>query len=278
VRFVFAVLLWVLTTAAFAVTVTAAWAQARVVDENGYVALAAPAASDAQVRQAIAGELTTQIVTLAENQGNWVSESTVAEMATAYTDSPKFRADFDSVNRMAHQWLFTDSAQAQRDSAGRWQIDLAPMIKSLVPQGISIKTPESVKVAITDETLGGLTPGRLAPIARFGQVAVWIGVGLTLILAGLTQLAVKSRSKGLAALGVSGLLVGAAGWAGLEIGQQHLHGPLTRVTGDLRVVTDQLLNQAVGNAHHWLSLTMAAGGLLIAVGVVSAVLGGLLRR
>ncbi|EIC71313.1 hypothetical protein PP564_00180 [Mycobacteroides abscessus] len=277
-RFLFAALLWLLTTAALAVTIAAAWAQSRLVDENGYAALTAPAAADPRVQHAIAGELTTQIVSLGKKQGSRVDESQVAELVASYTSGPRFEADFGSVNRMAHQWLFTNSSSAQRDSQGGWQIDIAPMIKSLAPQGLSIKAPETLKVSVTDDKLAGLTPGRLVPVARFGQLAVWIFFGLTLVLAGLTQLAVRSRAKGLAGLGISALLVGAAGWAGLEIGRSYLDRPLSRVTGNVRDVADSLVTAAVGNAHHWLSLTMAAGGLVIVIGVVSGLLGALLRR
>lgn len=277
-RFLFAVLLWLLTTAALALTVTAAWTQSRIVDENGYVALTAPAADDPRVQRAIAGELTTQIVSLGKKQGSRVNETQVAELTATYTGGPQFRADFASANRMAHQWLFTNSNSAQRDSQGSLQIDVAPMIKSLVPQGLSIKAPETLKVSVTDDNLAGLTPGRLVQVARFGQLAVWISFGLTLVLAGLTQLAVRSRAKGLVGLGISALLVGTAGWAGLEIGRRYLDRPLNRVNDNLRDVADSLVTQAVGNAHHWLSLTMAAGGLVIVVGVVSGLVGGLLRR
>ncbi|OAT70296.1 hypothetical protein AWB85_02705 [Mycobacteroides immunogenum] len=277
-RFLFAVLLWLLTTAALAVTITAAWTQSRIVDENGYVALTAPAAADPRVQQAIAEELTTQIVSLSKKQGSRVNETQVAELTASYTSGPQFQADFASVNRMAHQWLFTNSSSAQRDSQGGWQIDVAPMIKSVVPQGLSVKAPETLKVSVTEDKLAGLTPGRLVPVARFGQLAVWIAFGLTLILAGLTQLAVHSRAKGLAGLGISALLVGAAGWAGLEIGRRYLERPLSRVTGDLREVADGVVTAAVSNAHHWLSLTMAVGGLVIVIGVVSGLVGGLLRR
>ena len=277
-RFLFAVLLWLLTTAALALTVTAAWTQSRIVDENGYVALTAPAADDPRVQRAIAGELTTQIVSLGKKQGSRVNETQVAELTATYTGGPQFRADFASANRMAHQWLFTNSNSAQRDSQGSWQIDVAPMIKSLLPQGLSIKAPETLKVSVTDDNLAGLTPGRLVQVARFGQLAVWISFGLTLVLAGLTQLAVRSRAKGLVGLGISALLVGTAGWAGLEIGRRYLDRPLNRVNDNLRDVADSLVTQAIGNAHHWLSLTMAAGGLVIVVGVVSGLVGGLLRR
>lgn len=82
-RFLFAALLWLLTTAALAVTIAAAWAQSRLVDENGYAALTAPAAADPRVQHAIAGELTTQIVSLGKKQGSRVDESQVAELVAS---------------------------------------------------------------------------------------------------------------------------------------------------------------------------------------------------
>lgn len=120
-RFLFAVLLWLLTTAALAVTIAAAWAQSRLVDENGYAALTAPAAADLRVQHAIAGELTTQIVSLSKKQGSRVDESQVAELVASYTSGPQFEADFGSVNRMAHQWLFTNSSPRSviRGAGGR---------------------------------------------------------------------------------------------------------------------------------------------------------------
>jgi hypothetical protein len=59
-------LLWLVTTAALAVAVPAAWAQKTLVNEDGYAALALKAATDAKLQQAMASVLTTQAVSLAE--------------------------------------------------------------------------------------------------------------------------------------------------------------------------------------------------------------------
>ena len=45
------------------------WAQKNVVDANGYAAFAQSAAKDPKLQQAMASELTTQIVSLASNEG-----------------------------------------------------------------------------------------------------------------------------------------------------------------------------------------------------------------
>ena len=48
------------------------------------------------------------------------------------------------------------------------------------------------------------------------------------VFALLTLATARSRGKALAALGVSALLVGAAGWAGFEVGRRYIDDALNR--------------------------------------------------
>ena len=100
---------------------------------------------------------------------------------------------------------------------------------------------------------------------------------LTGIAALLTLAAARSRGKALAALGVSALLVGAAGWAGLEVGRRYVDDALNNTTGDIRTVADVMVDTAEVSLHHWFNLTLAAGGVLAVFGVLVSVL-GVLRR
>ena len=68
-RFVLTALMWLVTTIALAVALPAAWAQQNVVDSDGYAAFSQRAAADPALQQAVAVELTTQLVTLAANSG-----------------------------------------------------------------------------------------------------------------------------------------------------------------------------------------------------------------
>jgi hypothetical protein len=88
----------------------------------------------------------------------------------------------------------------------------------------------------------------------------------------------RSRGKGLVALGVSALLVGAAGWAALEVSQRYVTDALNQTAGDIRQVADVMVAQADASMHHWLNLTLAAGGVLVVFGVAVSLLGGLRRR
>ena len=126
-RFVATLLMWLITTAALAVAVPTMWAQHHVVDEAGYVALAQQAATDRPLQDAMASELTDQLVTLAANSGYDVSGDLLRGAATAYTRGAAFPGQFATANRIVHRWMFTDSAQ-QSDASGRWEIDLSPML------------------------------------------------------------------------------------------------------------------------------------------------------
>ena len=93
-RFLAAVLLWLLTTAALAVAVPAVWAQHNVVDEGGYSVLATSAARDPAVQTAMAAELTAQLVRLADHSGYDVSPDLLGGAAALYTRSSAFPGQF----------------------------------------------------------------------------------------------------------------------------------------------------------------------------------------
>ena len=89
--------------------------------------------------------------------------------------------------------------------------------------------------------------------------------------------AARSRGKALTALGVSALLVGAAGWAAIEVGHRFIDSALSRTTGDIRTVAEVMVAHAEGSLHQWLNVTLLAGGALIVLGVITAIIGGVLR-
>ncbi len=80
-RFVMTLFLWVLTTILLAVAVPSAWVQKNVIDQQGYSAFAAAAATDPQLQQAVAGELTTQVQSLAAKNGSDVDSRQIRAVA-----------------------------------------------------------------------------------------------------------------------------------------------------------------------------------------------------
>jgi hypothetical protein len=271
-------LLWLVTTVALAVAVPTGWAQKTLVNEDGYAALAQKAAVDPQLRDAMASELTTQVVALGDRRGFNVNESLAQGVASAYTASPGFPGQFAQANRIAHRWVFNEPPS--QSSQDRWPVDLAPMLKDTAFQQMlsiwNIEVPTTVDVPVT--ATDGVRPGQLHRVATFGPwVAIAAGV-LTGVFALLTLVAARRRGKALASLGVSALLVGAGGWAALEMGRRYLDDALNRTTGDMRKIADVMLAHAEGSLHQWLNLTLAAGGVLVVFGVIVTMLGSLRRR
>jgi hypothetical protein len=281
VRFVATVFLWLVTTVALAVAVPTAWAQKNVVDENGYSALATSAAKEPQLQQAMANVLGTQLKKLVEGTGYDVSTDLLRSAAGTYTASAVFPGQFAQANRIAHRWMFTDAVQ-QSDASGRWQVDLSPMLSDSsfrqTLEQVGIRAPSTLEVPLTENLSDSVRPGQLRQLSTWGP---WVSVGATIltgVLALLMLAMAGSRGKALAALGVSALLVGAAGWAGLEVAQRYINTALDRTTGDVRQVADAMVNHAEGSLHQWLNLTLAAGGVLVVFGVVVSMLGGLRRK
>ena len=280
-RFVATVFLWLVTTVALAAAVPAMWAQHNVVDTNGYAAFAQSAATDPKLQQAMASELTTQIVSLASTKGYDLNPDLVRGVTSAYTQNAGFPGQFAQANRIVHTWMFTDEIRRQQGSGDRWLIDIAPMLSDPSLRqtlgNLNLDVPDNLTVPITVSDTS-MQPGQLRLLARWGP---WVSVGiavLTGVFALLTLATARSRGKALAALGVSALLVGAAGWAGLEVARGFVNRALDRTTGDIRQIAEAMVNHAEDSMHQWLNLTLAAGGGLVVLGVLAAMLRGLRRR
>ncbi|MGE2717320.1 hypothetical protein ACQI4L_24955 [Mycolicibacterium litorale] len=278
-RFVLTALLWLLTTVLLAVAVPAVWAQQHLVSEQGYAELAASAATDVRLQDAMADELTTQITALTADRGYSLNEMLVHQVAGAYTGNAGFPGQFAQANRIAHRWMFTDDIP-HADADDQWLIDIAPMLSdpslSATLGDLDLDVPDTLMVPVTAPS-PELRPGRLQAVATWGP---WVSTGaavLTGTIALLTLAASRRRGKGLAALGVSALLVGAAGWAGLEVANRHIVAALDRAEGNFRQIAEVMVDHAEDSLHHWLNMTLIAGLALVVTGAVASMLGGLRR-
>lgn len=273
-------LLWLLTTVVLAVAVPAAWAQRNLVDENGYAALAQQAAGDPALQSAMAGELTTRTMTLIAEHGGArypVDSSEVHDAAAVFTGGPSFPPLFATANRAAHRWLFADAG-----SGDSWAIDVAPMLNdSAFAQILSehnVKVPATLTVPLTASVPHSLRQGELSRVAAWGNWASLGAAALCGVCALLTLLAARRRGKALTSLGVSALLVGAAGWVGIEVAGRYLNDALNRTTGDIRQIADIMVRGAESGMREWLNLTLAAGAGLVVFGVIVAMLGSLVKK
>jgi hypothetical protein len=287
VRFAVTVMLWLAATAALVLAVPAGWAQLNIVDEDGYAAVARKAAGDPALQSAAAAELTTRAMALIAARGahgaskHPVEGAQVHEIAAAFTAGPSFPPLFADANRAAHRYLFSQPV-SQASSGDSWVIDVAPMLKdSAFAQVLSshnVTVPATLTVPLTVSLSGqSVRQGQLSRLAAWGP---WVSLGAA-VLSGffglLTLAAARRRGKALTSLGVSALLVGAAGWAGIEIGSRYLNDALTGTTGDIRQIADVMVRHAEAGMHFWLNLTLIAGVVLAGLGVLVAILGSVLR-
>lgn len=285
-RFVAAVVkaaLWLATAVALAVAIPAGWLQCNVVNEAGYAALAQRAAGDPALQSAAADELSNRAMALiaAHNGGRQpVDSAELREAAAEFTAGPAFPALFAQANRAAHRWLFTTGGDGQS-----WAIDVAPMLRDASLQRVlsshNVKVPATLTVPLTasvPSAHGPLRQGRLSPLATWGP---WVSIGaaaLSGVCALLTLAAARRRGKGLTGLGICALLVGAGGWAGIEIAGRYVNDALNHATGDVHRIAEVMVGHAEAGLHQWLNLTLLAGAALVIVGVLVAVLGSLWRK
>jgi len=279
VRFALAALLWLCSTVALAVAVPTVWTQTHVVDVNGYTAMAREAAGDKTLQAAVAAELATRATVLIKQHGGHVDSAQIHSVAAGYTAGPDFPGQFADANRLAHDWMF--SGAHTQSEGNEWVVDLAGMLKDTAFDALltdnNVKVPETVRVPVTVSTPKMLRPGVLRPLARWG---LWASVGvvaLTGITALLTLVAVRSRGRGLAALGVSALIVGAAGWVAIELARYPLNDTLNNTTGGIRGIADVMVGRAESSLHDWLDVTLVTGGGLVLLGVLVAGLRSLRR-
>ena len=274
-RTVAAVLMWFVTTALLAVAVPAVWAQQNLVDGAGYSALAQKAAADPELQSAMATELTTRVGLL----GSGVDSTIVSRIAAAYTASTVFPGQFAIANGFAHRWLFTDTVASSVDPQGRWVIDLAPMLSdaafSQTLRDYNITVGSAVPMPLTDSAPAELRPGALREV---GMWAPWVSMGVAVFAAAsalLTIYLARNRGRILAALGISALIVGAAGWAAIEFAQHRVRDALNQTSGNLRTVADVMVATVEDSMHQWLNVTLIVGGGLVIIGVIVGLLSSL---
>ena len=276
-RFALTALLWLCATVALAIAVPTVWMQAHVVDVNGYTTMARKAAGNKALQAAVAAELATKATVLINQHSHHVDSAQVHAVAAGYTAGPDFPAQFADANRLAHDWMFTGAhAQSEGD---QWVVDLAGMLKDTAFEQLlatyNVQVPDTVRVPVTVSTPKVLQPGQLRPLAAWG---LWASIGVVVVTglcALLTLAAARSRGRALASLGISALLVGAAGWAAIELARYPINDTLNNTTGGIRGIADVMVGQAESSLHDWLDLTLAAGGALVVVGVLVAAFGSL---
>ncbi|APD84392.1 hypothetical protein AN480_23970 [Mycobacterium intracellulare subsp. chimaera] len=282
-RFAASVLLWLITTLALAVAIPAAWTQVHVVDADGYAALARGAAADPDLQSAMAAELTTRAMALIAEHGGGrypVDSSEVHDAASAFPAGPAFPPLFAQANRAAHGWLFGDPGSGE--NGDQWAVDVAPMLgdDSIRPllSRYNVTVPAKLAVPLTVSMPQAMRQGRLSRLSAHAGRRAPARQGAQQPGGVRPARRARRRGKALSSLGVSALLVGAAGWAGLEVAGRYVDKALNRTTGDIRRVAEAMVGHAEAGLHQWLNVTLLAGAALVGLGVVVAMVGSLWKK
>lgn len=82
-----------------------------------------------------------------------------------------------------------------------------------------------------------------------------------------------SRGAAVIALGMSTLVAGAVGWAGIEVARRQLERALNPMTGDIRALAQAMPAHAEERQHVWLLITLIAGVGLVVLGVITRAIG-----
>ena len=200
-----------------------------VVDADGYAAFAQSAATDPGLQQAMASELTTQMVTLAANSGYDVRPTWCAERRRRTPGAPAFPASSPPANRIAHRWMFTDTASSDRIRGPLGDRPRADAGRQFVPAdvaGLRHQGADQPAGPVDRERACGVAARTAAARGHVGSVGQRRRGLARRCVRAADHCAARGRGKAIAALGVSGLLVGAAGWAGLEVGRRYVSNAL----------------------------------------------------
>ena len=139
--------------------------------------------------------------------------------------------------------------------------------------GYNVKAPAKLTVPLTVSVPAmsqSLRQGQLNRLANWGP---WVSVGAAAVSAGcgfLLLLAARRRGKALTSVGISVLLIGGAGWAGIEVADGRINDALNRTTGNIRQVAEVMVRYAEASLHEWLNLTLTAGAALVGLGLLVA--------
>ncbi|MBT2531985.1 hypothetical protein J7E83_07575 [Arthrobacter sp. ISL-48] len=262
-----AVILGVLLSA---VAVPAIWLDRNVVQEDGFVALAAPLGKDGAFQQRLAASAVGTIDTGAIPQALAGLVQPVLEAAAgSLAGLPGYQAAWEETLRRSHRLSFADprTLPPEANSTTSLTLDVAPLVALGVQEisrasGLQLDAPNQTLINIGQSSQRQLVE-RLSAYAPMGYIlAIAAGVAFALAL-----LSARRRWAVLFSAGVAGLLL-----AGLWTSGSQLAGDAVRGAASGNGVADMFKNEFVAAASHnfstWIQATAITSGVLLVAGVV----------
>ena len=262
-----AVILGVLLSA---VAVPAIWVDRNIVQEDGFVALAAPLGKDDSFQQRLAAAAVGTIDTGAIPEALAGPVQPVLDAAAgSLTRLPGYPAAWDETLRKSHRLSFADprSLPPEVASTTSLTLDVAPLVALATEEiskatGLPLDSPDQTLINIGQSNQRQLIE-RVSAYAPMGY-SLAIGAGIALLLA---LVAARRRWAVIFNAGFAALLLAGLWTAGSQLARDAVLG-----TASGNEVADMFKNEfatAASNSFQtWVLAAVIAGGVLLVAGIV----------
>ena len=252
-----------------AVAVPAIWLDRNVVQEDGFVALSAPLARDADFQQRLAAAAVGTIDTSSVPDALMGLVQPVVEAAAgSLTGLPGYQAAWEETLRKSHRLSFADPASlpAEADSSSL-TLDVAPLVALATEElsgttGLPLDAPGQTLINVGEPEQRQWIE-RLSAYAPLGySLAIGAGIAFALALVSARRRWTVIFSAGVGALLLAGL------WT---FGSQLVRDAVVGTASGNEVADmfkDAFVVAGSGSFQSWASGTAVAGGVLLAAGVV----------
>lgn len=258
------------------VALPSAWLAVNLVDENGFVELASPLADDAgftgSLAQTLAEEATDS--TDVPPEAAETVRPIVEDLAQEITELANFDSAWQETLRRSHSLtLAEEQFPAGADPQAAFILDIAPLVGLVTEQvggqlGFDIPAPEQTLVNVGGPEERGVVERAEQAAGLWPVLAAAAGAGILIALAFAHR-----RSTTLALTGLGILLGGAGLWLGAGFAAGAVAGSAGGNTVS-EVFTEALATRAAADFQEWCLAALAAGILLLALGIAGRLLRG----
>lgn len=253
-----------------ALAVPAIWLDRNVVQEDGFVALAAPLGQDAEFQQRLAAAAVGTIDMGAIPNALAGMVAPVLEAAAgSLTEVPGYPAAWEETLRKSHRLSFAGPAAvpAGPDSPSSLTLDVAPLVALAMGElarttGLPLTAPEETLINVGEPEQRQLVE-RVSAYAPLGYpLAIGAGIAFALALVSARRRWTVVFSVGLAALALAAL------WgAGSQLARDALLGTASG-NGLADMFKDAFVAAASSSFQSWIGGAAMTGGVLVAAALV----------
>jgi hypothetical protein len=256
-----------------AVAIPAIWADRNIVQEDGFVALAAPLGQDAEFQQRLAVATVGTIDTGAIPDALAGVVKPVLEAAAGkLTGLPGYPAAWEETLRKSHRLSFADPASLppEADTSSSLTLDVAPLVALATEElsratGLPLDAPDQTLISVGQSDQRQLIE-RLSAYAPLGYPLA-IGAGIAFALALVTA---RRRWSVLVSVGFGALVLAGLWTLGSQTVQNAVLGTASG-NGIADMFRDAFVAAASASFASWVTGALVAGGALLVAGLVTKV-------